>query len=254
MVVVILPSFMLWSSAALKEALVVPFLFIGFGLLLKYLKTKSYKDLMTSFFWMLPLIIIKPYLLLAALPFYFLLMIPSEKPLIKYLSGLLSAGVLVLLFDYFLPTVKISEMIISRLQVYNSYATSIRSGSLAFMPDSDDGPFALFRLLPYAVRNSFFKPLLWESVNPFYLLSATENILLILFAAWTFFHCRYKISGNLAEASYIFIFFSLIIYLLIGYTNPVIGSVVRFKSSVTPILVTGLILLNKKCQKNLASG
>ncbi len=91
---------------------------------------------------------------------------------------------------------------------------------------------------PQALNHSLMRPYLTEKFTLLYFPVAVEIFIYeILFALFIFF----KRSNLLGPFYYFCIFFSLSMFLLIGYTIPIIGAIARYRSIYFPFLIVPLI-------------
>lgn len=98
------------------------------------------------------------------------------------------------------------------------------------------------RALPRAFYNAFFRPWPFENLQPFTLFAGIENFLVLLFIAYAI------VKGNWRAVDKKWLLFCLsfvmVVYLLTGYTTPVLGSIVRYRIPAMPFLViAGLLAL-----------
>jgi hypothetical protein len=96
--------------------------------------------------------------------------------------------------------------------------------------------------LPIGLWDSMMKPYLWQSRNPMMLLSAAENIaLLILLILALIYRDRKKAYDyNLL----LFICLSVALYFsIIGIMTPVLGNLVRYKVVMMPLLIFVLLYI-----------
>ncbi len=102
-------------------------------------------------------------------------------------------------------------------------------------------PLSFLSLIPEALANTLFRPYPWESLSAISLLAIVENLLILsLFVLAVFFFK--KPSTDLAWLGLCFSC-SLILFLLIGWTTPVTGAIVRYKVPALPLLCIGLLFL-----------
>ncbi len=93
--------------------------------------------------------------------------------------------------------------------------------------------------IPKATFNALFRPFIWETKNPMFLLPALENLLFILMLLLVIFF-RGKISHPAIFG--LCISFSLLLLLVIGLTTPVIGALVRYRIAAQPFLFIALLM------------
>lgn len=143
-----------------------------------------------------------------------------------------------------------NENLNDTLYVSNSTDTSTyklvwdlpQAGSTIGLPALEPNLFSLIKTAPRALYNALAKPGLLTSKSMLERVSAIENTAVILFlllcAAWS----RRGVNKNLFSLCF---FIALAILLLIGYTTPVAGAIVRYKVPVLPfLLLCGVIVFD----------
>jgi hypothetical protein len=99
--------------------------------------------------------------------------------------------------------------------------------------------------IPEALMNTLIRPFPTDPGSPFKLVNFTQNMWMIAFAAWVIFKRRKILSGKEKYLVYTFCMVALIILLVIGWTTPVFGAIVRYKVPAEFFLVTALYILYK---------
>lgn len=88
----------------------------------------------------------------------------------------------------------------------------------------------------------FFKPSIWDSYNIYFFLGSLEiHLYQVLIIAAIFFKIKNKIKIVPQRLGVFGVFFSLTAFIIIGYTIPYIGAVVRYKSAFLPFFITPLL-------------
>lgn len=110
----------------------------------------------------------------------------------------------------------------------------------------------LIKTIPESLVNTLIRPFPNDPGSALKYVTFGQNWLFILFAIWVVFH-RKKL--NLPEQFWIYILLisSFILLLVIGWTTPVFGAVVRYKIPVDLFLTIALFILFKPKRKNLTS-
>ena len=97
---------------------------------------------------------------------------------------------------------------------------------------------SFFNNAPQALNHSLMRPYLSESVTILYIPLAVEILFYeILLFAYLFFPLRKPLCDSFI---YFGLFCALSIFLLIGYTIPILGALVRYRSIYFPFLITPL--------------
>jgi hypothetical protein len=89
------------------------------------------------------------------------------------------------------------------------------------------------------LNHSLMRPYIWEMNNPLYIPFIVEIVLFeILFILFIFFR---KKNANVHPLIYFCIFFSVTMFLVTGYTIPIIGAIVRYRSIYFIFLVIPIV-------------
>jgi hypothetical protein len=116
------------------------------------------------------------------------------------------------------------------------------AGSTIHISRLDPTVFSLIKTAPFALYNSLCKPSLFSSKSFLEKFSAVENALVILFLIICVWFKKQTYNRNLFAMC---LFICLVILLLIGYTTPVAGAIVRYKVPIMPfLLMCGLLLVD----------
>ena len=116
------------------------------------------------------------------------------------------------------------------------------AGSMIGLPVLQPTLFSLFKTAPRALYNALAKPGLVSSKSMLERVSAIENAAVLLFLLLCVAWCRRGMNKNLLSLCF---FIAVPILLLIGYTTPVAGAIVRYKVPVLPfVLLCGVIVFD----------
>lgn len=123
----------------------------------------------------------------------------------------------------------------------NVFITLIPSNSRINIPDLQPNLISVIKNAPVAVFNCLFRPFIWESKNILSLIAAAENLIFIaaILFGILFFKMPNKENSN---AWFFFISFSIVLFVLIGLTTPVIGAMVRYKIPALPFFLLFVFL------------
>jgi hypothetical protein len=236
---VLFPSFLFWTSGGLKESLII----LGLGLLFYgFLFPASRKAIAIIAFvvGIITLLITKYFLLLCLMPALVAYYLFREKAtwktsLIKYstililsLAGLVIIAPLNRKLDFI-------RMIAKKQKHAIDEAHYMKAGSYSEVPVVEQNIFSITKNLPIGLWNSLLKPYLWQSRNPMMLLSAAENVaILLLIALALIYRRRDTLNYNL----FFFMVAAMLPYLcFIGIMTPVLGNLVRYKVVMIPMLI-----------------
>jgi hypothetical protein len=108
---------------------------------------------------------------------------------------------------------------------------------------------SFIRYAPSALFNSFFRPFPTECKNAYQWFCSLENIFCVFMIFLSLFFIRYRKT----DFTFFLLFFSFVISLLLilGYTTPVSGALVRYKAPLLPFLLIAFFALTdvEKLQK-----
>ena len=124
----------------------------------------------------------------------------------------------------------------------NEFLTLGNAKSLVAVPELKPVFRNFIEYLPVSISMVFLRPFIWQSYNTFYFLSALEMLLyqsLFITAIYTL--VKNKKRMTVTPLVLFCIFFSITAFLIIGYTIPYLGAVVRYKSAFLPFLITPLL-------------
>lgn len=231
-----IPSILLWTSAPLKETLVVFTLFISLGYLIEFINSNNWKHWAYALFWLFLGSFSKPYFSIALIPISLIIPIKMNKPIYKYILFIAGFAGFVALTSNF-SDFNILYRVIQKQHDFLNHAEAEAAGSLIYLPRMEPSFWGAVKTLPIAFYNILFKPLPWDSLNPMFLLASLENVFILLLIALSFSFRKRNTNIATKEISYFLAFFCLIIIFLIGLTTPVLGAIVRYKAPILPLIV-----------------
>lgn len=240
------PSIIFWTSAMLKETLLV----FVFGIFAWYIVQLSshfnWKRVVVCFILFFVLALLKVYVLLCLIPplIAFFVVRNQQSKLITF--GVFTVVVIaVSTFAFVADAVLLHSTIANGIaqKQFNmvSLAVYMKAGSLIYIPDVDGSNLLTF--IPaglYGIFNVLLKPFIWETTSPLFLASALENLVLVFLIVSFVFQIK-TLENKEWNLSLVCIFFALLMFALIGITTPVIGSIVRYR---VPALVLLLLPLS----------
>jgi len=250
LVVFLLPSVLFWASGVIKESL----LFFGLGLLF-YQVTRTLDG---RFRWMdLPLVILnvlmlfflKFYVLLSLLPALVLLVWSRRRGVPElWLKTTLVYGVFLCLglnLQHIIPGMDILGILTMKQRDFIGLAVAMKSGSFV-MPTLLLPDLGLFlSQAPYALYITLLGPIFHSGAGALGLLSAVENVCIVLFVVMCLIFRRPWAQVDRALLLSLLLYI-LLLALVIGWTTPVMGAVVRYRTPLLPFfLIAGLLILDR---------
>jgi hypothetical protein len=249
----LLPSVLLWASGVIKESL----LYFGLGLVLYQLfkmldgriRAGGVLILLAGLFLLLHL---KYYVLMSLMPSLLLYAwcrmtggAVTWRALVIYGTTL----VLALNLHLILPGYHVLGLLALRQKDFIGLATGTDSGSFVMPPILEPGIWSFVINAPYALYITFMAPMI-HFRGVLGTLSAVENVLVLAVVIIMLLHARpwRQVDRPLALA---LLGYVLVLALIIGWTTPVMGAVVRYRSPLLPFLLV-LVLLMFDHQRFLA--
>jgi hypothetical protein len=263
--VLFLPTVVFWSSGALKDPICMGMLgwmtyciYNGF-----HLKKELIKNGIVSVIAIWVLVIVKPYIIFAYLPFFILYLLLTNLHLIKsgfikamtvlLISGV-SIGGFILMSDKLQQEMgafsleKLNESVLNQQANFISMADKAES-SFSLGVEYDGSLGSLIRMAPTAINATLFRPYLWESKKLSTLLSSLESLSLMVFSLFVLYKTgiRQFIFTIFKDPMVLFcFFFSVLFALFIGATTLNFGTLVRYKIPCMPFFIIALFLIYEK--------
>ncbi|MFM7079720.1 MAG: hypothetical protein ACKOYC_08000 [Bacteroidota bacterium] len=224
------PSFLLWSSAPLKESVAVCLIMISFAGAIWYFVNGSSRHLAFSLLAISSLYVIKPFYVLVFLSCMVIVWINKSGSTRSLLFHVFLVVGLVWLCDLMLPDYSPIDMLARKQKDYFDHFNWQSARSMSEIPALQPDISGLIKLFPNVLVNVFLKPFPWESVNVLYLASSIENLLIVALLSVTIL--RFHKSKNVAVRRVVLLMLSFffVTYFVLGFSCPVIGTLMRFKS------------------------
>ncbi len=243
----LLPSVLFWSSGVIKEALLL------FGLGLFFL---TVKDLLRNGarawsiallpFCVVLLFFLKFYVLLSLLPaftaYVWCVRTGGRRSLLKFAVTYAVFIAIGLNSDLFYRDFRILEVLWVKQRDFIGMATAANSGSLVSVTELEPTIGSFVRQTPHALYMTFLSPLTAWRNGPLGLVSALENILLLVFVAMAI-RWRRKWSEVDKPLLLFCLGYCLLLALVIGWTTPVIGALVRYRVPLLPFLILACVCI-----------
>ena len=216
------PSFLLYSSLALRETLIVLFMILSVYFLL--VEEKRFTALIFS----LPLAIIKIQNFLIFILAYVVYMFLKKRSMPRYLI-FFGAGLMIVLFGNRVPQI---NFFLEKIEYYRYNLIAENFGyNWDFMANYDYQPFEVgFSMIPLALKSFFYmllKPFPWEVTNLVQLIQSVENIFIIALIVWI---VKKKIFMPIIKGKLLFLNILLVLSMTIyGLVTFNFGTAARFR-------------------------
>jgi hypothetical protein len=251
----LMPSILIWSSGVLKESILI----FALGLLVftldKLLNANfSKKNIVLIIVSFVLLIYIKFYVLFSIIPAYFCFIIAKKyfrQTIYIYGISLIAFTTLAFNTQYLPGNKDFIEILVGKQKDFIRLSEWQHAQSGFELTPMENSFWGVAKVVPEAILNCFVRPFPWSAKSPLYVGAVIENILLLFFLFFAFWHLiQSKRFGNkiLAEKSQLNLFlfcsvFVLILFTIIGLTTPIAGALVRYKIPALPYLMLGLLMI-----------
>lgn len=229
----LMPSVLFWSSGMLKETLLVFFIGLAFNAYFHFKQQSRIFIAIALFgFACFFVFLLKPYVLLAAFPF-FLFAILYRLPFFSKKNAVWSISISLVLAFILLNTISqivfghsLAAFLILRYNDFLALAIRENAGSLLNTAEMQVG----LLWLKNSIVNIWALPWPWQSGGFLIKLAGLEQVIITLGIIGTTY-MAIKISRKTKSFSYFFCFFlfAILLFEIIGLSVPVLGAIVRYK-------------------------
>lgn len=246
-----MPSILFWSSAVLKE----PIILLSLGLLfLSINNLRNGKNIIINLLVLTlslySLFLIKFYVFVSLvsiiIPFIFSLNTSFKKLFIYYGLSLLIFFTIALSVKHISPSLDFINILAKKQEIFIRMTEFTRAGSFFEIQKLDPNVISVVKAVPKGVINCFVRPLPWNISSKIQILALVENIFILLFFLFSIYHAYYhKTLKKIRSYKLLFacLFFTIILFAIIGISTPVAGALVRYKVPALPFLIMLLLLL-----------
>ena len=235
------PPLLFWESGISKDGLV----FIGLaGFIYNfsvYIKTKKLSNLGNTFLFFLIVLLIRNFVALSLLPISIAFYWCNKTKIHAFVANILAISVFVVGFflsSLFLKSLNLPAKMAERQAAF----FSLVGGSYMYTPKLNDSLSSYVQVLPYAVNHTFIRPYITESKTPLLLFAALETLFVLLIIGLAL--VQIKKLKTIASHPFLMLLVSLALtnYLMIGYTVPFVGAIVRYRVFFEVCLLAPLLL------------
>jgi len=235
------PSVLFWGSGALKEGVFIFANGIFFYSLYEILSKKATAlRLLTCIFGIYLLMFNQYYLVALLVPclIAFVVTTYTNSKRVGWSFSVISLGYWLIVLNTYriFPKFDFIKSLYKKQQHFIGYTSDVNVASLIDYEVLKPTFLSLLECTPMAFFNSIFRPHILEIKNPLMLVAALENLLyIILFIIIIISFNRVRVQRLFRFPIIQFsIYFSVLLFLLIGLVVPVAGAIVRYK---VPLLI-----------------
>jgi len=244
--VFLIPSVLIWSSAMLKESIIM--LSLGLFLMFFYniLNEHKFWQLIGFFFFTFLMFLLKFYVLFSLIPGLFFLVIHKfyKKQAVLIFTAIYTLTILFFFNSQHLTNQNLAEiMSFKQHDFINMLNHTENVGSRVDIPILEPNFISFFNAIPSALNNTFIRPSFFDVHSVIVLPAVIENIMfMLIFILSIFFFDKAKFQKNISIILFS-LSFVITLSIVIGLTTPVLGAVVRYKVPYLPFLAFVFILV-----------
>lgn len=249
-VIFFLPSLIFWCSGVLKDAFVLAMLCFLINKIFLLNRSFSFRKKMID--WLIILfsgicvVLTKYYVLVACIPslisrlisFY---LFRKVNPMRIYISVHALIFLLAIMHAEMTPGTNIFKVLTNKREEALKTAIWGDAKHLVFDDTVEPEISEIVFKIPESLLNSLFRPQLFEADDWILIPPALENLVIFIFLFLMLRKARFE--RKPPEIFWFFFFFSLSLACIIGFTTPVLGGIVRYKTAFLPFLLLALIML-----------
>ncbi len=247
----LLPSVLFWGSGVMKDGLVL----FAFGLFLYYflqlLDKISAKTILLLLILSLLILINKVYILIAAIPglmaWYWSYKTAHKFTFTKFLFTHIVYFLLLFNIQYIIPRYNFADIMYAKQYNFLRLAEFVKAGSRINITKLDGTTTSILINIPEAIYHTLFRPFFFESRSPMILMAGMENLFILTIMIFGILFIQRKIPIAAQPILNFCIWFTIILFSIMGLVTPVLGALVRYKMPALPfLLLIFIILIDKK--------
>ncbi len=239
------PPLLFWTSGIRKDGLCFAMV-CGLIYQLYFLleRSKSIKRILFAVLLFCMLFLMRNYLAISFIPVFICYAVaikfPKHALLIFFIVSFFCAVI-------FFVTALSARFNLPQKMAERQHAFLQLPGNSYVQTDSLSGSFKSYvKNLPQAVNHVFFRPYFFEATGMLYLFSFIENLFFYFLLIFTFIKISPAWKRIINDPLLLsFIMLALINYIIIGYTVPFIGAIVRYKANFEIFFILVLLQLQK---------
>lgn len=269
-IVLFFPSVTVYGSGILKDTVCLAALgwIIYYCTKLMKFKTIRLREIMIIVLCCILIGIIKIYILAGFIvPFLIFMIINGlnkiKNNLLKQLLKPVISGILIIIYLAFAQNIQsalgsyatdnLINTVVSQQENYKKLEEE--SGSFFEIGPMEESFSGFLKKTPVGIATTLFRPFLWEVRNFMMLLSAFENLFILLFTIYVLIKIKFfKFFNYIFSNPFIFlcIIYSILFAALVGVSTLNFGTLVRYRIPILPFYLSGLLYmlyLNSMSQK-----
>ena len=242
--VFLIPSVVFWSSGILKEAV----LLFGLGLFCwnfhKLLFDQwRWKRLPVLIFLLAILIVMKLYVFIALVPAVLAWWVSkyTKQTILVHFSMVICGVLFGYVLSWFIPNLNFLTIIADKQRDFINLSKAFNVNSAIEMSYLEPTLWSFIKATPNALLNTFTRPWPTEIKGILFVPPLMENLFIIGILVLSWFYRR-KVGAREWKFVIFCLTFSIILFLIIGLTTPIIGAIVRYKIPAIPFLMIAALM------------
>lgn len=248
------PSQLFWTSALMKEPLVMASLAFCVGMAVKYKKEHEWRWLVYALVFFVAVLYSKFYVGVALFfPLLTFICIRQNIGLTK-LTTYFATGIFLLCFAAWgmgklFPNYDVIAIIAYKQQAFSNVADMSNAGSAFYIEPLSPDLWSIIRMVPTGMVNALFRPFPQDSEGVMEWAAVLENLVFILIVVWL--ALRINLKSPLLGLALALLIFGLVIFVLGGITVNISGALVRYKMPAIAYWAMALAIVSKPFRVNL---
>ena len=242
LIIFFFPPLLFWESGIRKDGLIFPAITgaVYYFTLLCNEKAKL-KSIILCVLCSLFVFLIRNFVALSLLPVFiaYYISIYYSRNVLKVTFVTLSICIVL----FFVTTLAPDSLNLPRQMAERQHKfLALKGNSFLYIKPLNDKVSSYLNDLPAALNHSFLRPYITEGKSPLLLISALENLMMILLLLGALVNYRslFKVLNN--PLWMLLISFAVINYLMIGFTVPFFGAIIRYRILFEVLLIIPLLV------------
>jgi hypothetical protein len=242
--VYLIPSVVFWSSGILKEAVLLFALgLFGWNFYRLMFEKWQWKRVPFLLFLLAILLVMKLYVFIAFVPAVLAWWISkyTKRTILVHASMIIGGILFGLALAQIVPSLNFIEIMANKQCDFINLSKAFNVNSAIEMSYLEPNLWSFIKATPQALINSFTRPWPTEIKSILFFPPLLENLFIIGILILSWFYGK-KVSAMQWKFVIFCLTFSIILFLIIGLTTPILGAIVRYKIPAIPFLMFAALM------------
>jgi hypothetical protein len=235
-----------WESGIRKDGLA----FIGLAgslyYFVEYGRCKNYHHLIKAILFFSLLLLIRNFIALSLIPVlvaFYACNYFKTKAIYIFCIGTLGFAALFFLTSLGPSGYNLPQKMAERQEAFQH----LEGGSYMYLPQLEGSLKSYVKVLPYAINHTLLRPYISEAKSPLLLFAAIETLFVLIIIVLALLQIKKLKTIGEHPLLMLLLFLALINYLMIGYTVPFAGAIVRYRVFFEVMLLLPMLII---CDSN----